>query len=135
LAPVLDFYIRTSGVIGSCAFYKEILRIHPPMMHQRHGLLFQLGKWRKKVGKLHLKLIAHNEINPVGASKRFKAGLGVTPRYRHKSLRGMTKDLANYSSAIYLRPFRDRAGIDDEYIGCLAKFYRDKPAPLKPVFE
>jgi hypothetical protein len=80
-------------------------------------------------------LIAHNEINTFNASKRFEAGLGVTPRYSHKSLWGMTEDLANYSSAIHFRPFRDRAGIDYEYIRCLAKLYRDKPAPLKPVFE
>jgi len=94
-----------------------------------------LGKWWKKVGKLHLKLIAHNKINAFNASKCFKPGLGVTPGYRHKRLGGMTEDLANDSSAIHLSPFRDRAGIDYEYIRFLSKFYRDKSATLKPVFE
>jgi hypothetical protein len=105
------------------------------MMNQWHRLFFKLRKWWNDLRKLHFELIADNEVNVGNAAKHFEAGLGITPGYRDKGLGRMTEDLANNSSAIHLSPFRDRAGINHEDIRFLPKFYRDKPAPLKPVFE
>jgi len=105
------------------------------MMNHGHGLFFESGKWGNDVRKLHLELIAHNEIKAFNASKHVKAGLGITAGYNHKGLWGMAEDLTNDSTAFHLSPFRDRAGIDHEDIRFLTKRYRDKPGPLKSVLE
>ena len=105
------------------------------MMHHRHRLFFKLGKRRNDLRQLHFELIADNEVNIGHATKRFQAGLGITPGNSDKGMWGMTEDLANDSSTIHLSPFRDRAGIDHKNIRFPAKLYRDKPALLKPVFQ